>query len=173
MVAARGARRLYRSADAANARLEGVVSGNGGCRLSKYLLDWQRAVEVCFYSFRRPHLQNELREDAEAASGFRGRRDSGDHSDSCSGGCAPIRRDCSGPGLADCRIRGKTRRTQAVAAPAWELQRFDGDLHFQYATYDSHTSSVFRGSQISARLRERYSAAHYFEAPGLRLQLRG
>ena len=93
MVAAGWARRLYRGAYAADARLEGVVSGHGRRRLSEHLFDRERAIEVRFYSFRRPHLQNELRQDAEAACGFSGGRDGGHHPDSGGGGREAIRRD--------------------------------------------------------------------------------
>ena len=68
------------------------------------------------HSFRRPHLQDELRQDAPAACGFRRGCDRRHHRNPRRGSRAAVRRDRNGQGLAHHRLRGKARGSQAVAA---------------------------------------------------------
>src|SRR6266436_1042387 len=86
-------RRIYRNFAAANARFEGVVSGDRGRGVPEYLFDWQRTLEVRLYSFRRPHLQDELREDAAATYRFRRGRYRWNDPDPHEGSLAAIWRD--------------------------------------------------------------------------------
>ena len=70
------------------------------------------------HSFRRPHLQNELPEDAPAARGFRRRRHRGHVRSGRRGSGRPLRRDRNRCELAHRWLRGKAGVTQALAPPS-------------------------------------------------------
>ena len=67
LVAARRAGRIHRSAAAADARFEAVVSGHRRRRVPEHLFDRQRALEIRFHFVRRPHLQDGLQPDAASS----------------------------------------------------------------------------------------------------------
>ena len=69
LVVADGAGRLHRSAGAADARFEPVVSGHGRRRVSEHLFDRQRALEIRFHFVGRSHLQDGLQPHAATACG--------------------------------------------------------------------------------------------------------
>ncbi len=171
MVAPDGTRGIHRSSAAADARLAAVVSGHGRRGVPEYLFAGQRTIQIHVHPVRRPHLQDGLRQDAATAHRFRRGSFRGDHRGACGGGCPAVWRDRDGQGLADCRFRREACCAEDFTVQDDSLQRFDGRLHFQYATADSDTDGGLGRSQFQARLREGHSSPHHLQASRVCLQL--
>ena len=79
LVSARWARRIHRSASAADARFPAVVSRHRRRRVPEHLFHRQRALQIRLHPLRRSHLQDELQPHAQAARRFRRGRHCGHH----------------------------------------------------------------------------------------------
>ena len=127
-----GAGRVHRDSAADAAGERELVHGHGGRGLPEHLFDWIGAAEARADPFRRSHIQNALRQDAAAASGFGRRCDAGNAADRAAGGCT-VRHCRSGAQWRSGWIpREAEEDGAALAFQSEHGGRFDGRLPVQH-----------------------------------------